>query len=98
METLYITVGNTVDLTVDIDNISTNSKDAKIEIYKDKKYPDGLQNLVETISSDKISDSSVQFIFDTDRIAPYPSLLYGRFFIDDNGKKINSYFKLKFTY
>ncbi len=98
METLNVVVGNTVDFFVDVDNLSDSPTEAKIEIYKVKKYPDGLQEIIDTFTPVLIAGQTIQFTFDTDTMAPVPSVLYGRFFVSDAGKKINAYFKLKFTY
>ncbi len=98
METLEVTVGNTVDFFVDVEGISEAPTEAKIEIFRKKVYPDGLQELLQTITPSLISGQTIQFTFDTDVLSPVPSVLYGRFFVNDSNKKINAYFKLKFTY
>jgi len=98
METLDITVGNTVDFFVDVDGLSDNPTEAKIEIFRTKKYPDGLQDIIDTFNPVSITGTTIQFSFDTDTMAPVPSVLYGRFFVNDESKKINAYFKLKFSY
>jgi hypothetical protein len=98
METLDVVVGNTVDFFVDVDNLSDSPTETKIEIYRVKKYPDGLQDLIATFTPVQISGQTIQFTFDTDAMAPTPNVLYGRFFVNDAGKKINAYFKLKFAY
>jgi len=98
METLNVIVGNTVDFFVDVDGLSDSPSETFIEIYRKKIFPDGLQDLIDTIEPVSISGQTILFTFDTDVMAPTPSVLYGRFFVKDNGKKINTYFKLKFTY
>jgi len=98
METLNIIVGNTVDFYVDVDDLSAPPSEAFIEIYRKKVFPDGLQDLITTIKPVSVSDQTILFTFDTDTMAPAPSVLYGRFFVNSGGKKINAYFKLKFTY
>ena len=98
METLDIVVGNTVDFFVDVEGLSASPTEAKIEIYKSKIYPDGLQELLKTIQPVSISGQTIQYTFDTDELAPTPSVLYGRFFVNDSSKKINAYFKLRFSY
>ena len=98
MDTLKVIVGNTVDFFIDVEGLSDTPTEAKIEIYKSKKYPDGLQDLVDTFQPTLIAGETVQFTFDTDVMAPVPSKLYGRFFVNDSGKKINAYFKLAFSY
>jgi hypothetical protein len=98
MDTLKVIVGNTVDFFIDVEGLSDSPTEAKIEIYRSKKYPDGLQDLIETVSPSLISGETIQFTFDTDQLAPVPGKLYGRFFVNDSGKKINAYFKLTFSY
>jgi hypothetical protein len=98
MDTLKIVVGNTVDLFIDVEGMSSSPDEAMIEIYKAKRYPDGLQELIETIPPTQISEGAIQFTFDTDQLAPVPSKLYGRLFVNDSGKKINAYFKMVFSY
>lgn len=98
METLNVIVGNTVDFYVDVDGLSDSPSETFIEIYKKKAFPNGLQDLIATIKPVSISKQTILFTFDTDTMAPTPSVLYGRFFVNDSGKKINAYFKLKFTY
>ena len=98
MDTMKITVGNTVDFLVDVEGLSANPTDAKIEIYSEKKFPEGLQGLVETFTPVNISGETIQFVFDTDQLAPAPKRLYGRFYVNDSSKKINAYFKMSFVY
>jgi len=98
METLDVVVGNTVDFFVDVEGMTDSPTEAKIEIYKNKVYGIGLEEIVDTFLPSLISGQTIQFSFDTDVMAPIPSVLYGRFFVNDNGKKINAYFKLKFIY
>ena len=98
MENLEVTVGNTVDFYIDVEGLSDSPTEAKIEIYSSKVYPDGLADLVITHLPVSITGITAKFVFDTELIAPHPKSLYGRFFINDNGKKINAYFKIKFVY
>jgi hypothetical protein len=98
MDTLKIIVGNTVDFIVDVDGVSDSPTEAKIEIYNSKVYPDGLTDKIAEFTPVSISDGAIAFLFDSDQMASAPTVKYGRFYLNDGGKKINAYFKLKFTY
>lgn len=98
MENLEVIVGNTVDFIIEVEGMSSNPTEAKIELYEKKAFPEGMQGLLQTYTPVSTSGTTLQFTFDTDVLMPSPGSIYGRFFVNDSGKKINAYFKLKFTY
>jgi len=98
LDTLVVTVGNTVDFIVEVEGLSDTPSEAILEIYKSKVYPDGLSDKMVEFTPVSVSNGSVLFVFDSDVIATAPTMVYGRFYVLDNGKKINAYFKLKFSY
>jgi hypothetical protein len=98
MENLEVTVGNTVDFFVDVEGMENDPTEAKLYLYRKKEFPDGLTDLIEVLEPSSISGQTILFTFDTDAMAPHPMSIYGRFFVNDQNKKINAYFKLKFTY
>jgi len=98
MDTVNITIGNTVEISVEVEELSDSPTEAKIEIYKTYSYATGLTDNVLTVQPSSISNGVISFLFDTDTLMSSPGTLYGRFFVLDSGRKINAYFKLKFKY
>ena len=98
METLKVIVGNTVDFIVEVDGLSDSPTISKLTIFSTKKYPEGISDQILEVDPVSVSSGIITFTFDTEAIAPVPMVLYGHFLVVDGGKRINAYFKLKFTY
>jgi len=98
METLKVIVGNTVDFIVDVEGMSNSPDEIFLKIYDKQIFGVGFTDELLSVVPTGIADGSAKFVFDTDTIANIPATKYGRFYVNDNGKKINAYFKIKFVY
>ena len=98
MTKLDIIVGNSVDFSVDIEGLSDSPQEAKIMFYKDNEFGVGFTDMIKEVTPVSIDNGNILFSFDTEDMISIPGIIYCRFFVLDNNKKINAYFKLKFSY
>ena len=97
MERITHIVGDTVTLEVSVDNLSDNYSSPKLELYK-RKTRTGFDELIKTIEPVSVIDNKFVFIYNTDDFIKYPMTYYGHFYVDNDGVKLNNYYKIKATY
>lgn len=90
-------VGDTVTLEVTIDNLSDNYQSPKLELYKTKTRT-GFSDLIKVIEPADVIDNKFVFIYNTDDFVKYPMTYYGHFSVNNDGIKLNEYYKIKATY
>lgn len=98
MTKMYATIGNTIDMDIEVDGMSDNPTDISLALYRRKDYQLGLLDEISRMSPVSISSGVALFVFNTDTITNTSTTIYGRFNVEDNEKKINAYFSLKFIY
>ena len=98
MEKMYATIGNTIDMDIEVDGMSDNPTAISLALFRKKDFEQGLIEEIVTMSPVSISLGVALFVFDTDTITNVSTTIYGRFMVEDSEKKINAYFSLKFVY
>ncbi len=98
MTKMYATIGNTIDMDIEVDGMSDNPTDIFLTLFRKKDFTIGLTEEIVKMSPVSISEGVALFVFDTDSITNVRTTVYGRFMVEDSEKKINAYFALKFVY
>ncbi len=98
MTKMYATIGNTIDMDIEVDGMSDNPTDISLTLFREKIFGEGLVDEIVRMTPTSIASGVALFVFDTDTITSIGTTIYGRFMVEDNAKKINAYFALKFTY
>ena len=98
MTKMYATIGNTIDMDIEVDGMSDNPTDISLTLFRKKEFEFGLLDEIIKMSPVSITAGVALFVFDTDSITNISTTIYGRFMVNDNEKKINAYFTLKFVY
>lgn len=98
MTKMQATIGNTIDMDIEVDGMSDNPTDISLTLFRKKDFSEGLIEQIIRMAPVSISNGIALFVFDTDTITNVGTTVYGRFMVEDNEKKINAYFALKFVY
>lgn len=98
MEKMYVTIGNTIDMDIEVDGMSDNPTDISLTLFRKKEFSLGLTDEIVKMSPTSISSGIALFVFNTDTITNTSTTIYGRFMVEDAEKKINAYFSMKFVY
>jgi len=98
MITKYITIGNTVELTVSFENTEHTLTNSMLAMYKTKSFSEGLTDLVLQVEPTDSNDGQLTFLFDTESIVTTQNTLFVHVSTIDGTKKRNLYLKLKFVY
>ena len=98
MTKMYATIGNTIDMDIEVDGMSDNPSEISLSLFRKKEFAEGLIDEIVRMSPVSISSGVALFVFDTDTITDISTTIYGHFMVEDNEKKINAYFALKLIY
>jgi len=98
MRTLEIIIGDTTELSVEIEDGAEDADELKLTIYASKSQEEGFTGELLSVEPSSYVEGVATFIFETEGLAFSPKTLFGRFHIENNSKKSNTYFKLKFVY
>ncbi len=98
MTKMNAVVGNTIDFSVEVDDLSDSPTEVWLELYRAKEYKIGLSDVLIKTVPVSVANGVAFFVFESEPFASIPITIYGRFFVEDSEKKINAYFTLKFKY
>ncbi len=98
MTKMQATIGNTIDMDIEVEGMSNTPTTIYLALFRKKDFNDGLLDEIVRMAPVSISEGVALFVFDTDTITNVGTTVYGRFMVEDNEKKINAYFSLKFVY
>ncbi len=98
MTKMYATIGNTIDMDIEVDGMSDTPTEIYLSLFRKRDFILGLTDQIIEMPPVSITDGIALFVFDTDTITNVRTTVYGRFMVEDSEKKINAYFALKFIY
>jgi len=90
-------VGDTVTLSVKVDNLSDDYSEAALDLHR-RNSSQGLQDLIKSVPVDSRDGDDLTFVYNTEDITHAPKNYYGHFHVDNNGIMINTYYKIRATY
>ena len=99
MQTIKHIVGDTVNLSIKVENLSEDATDIYLDLYK-RRTSNGLDDRISRISPTLLNfdTGEVGFHYNSDEFIKRPGTYFGHFHVNNDGTIENMFYRIKARY